>query len=576
MIKIDRLQKLVFLQKPYFSSLIFSGCGIIGSVLFIFLCYFPIEAQIQSEATLLDDTYVASGREDEAFSNLNSLSVGYWDSFDRNIRRSMLKFDFPVAVPANATITSATLTLAERTSSDDEQTLDVLAQRLIGNWDSTITWKKLSSDELDVSAVEAMGQVSDDEANADIWEFEVKDLLQDWVDDPNQEPTFSILLSSRNENPPNKYVAFESKDCSQNCTNFRPKLSYELSVGPTDTPTVAHTPTSTHTPTPTSTPVGMATSLPPPTSTPEPTPGIKSIAVKSFPFGVPSIGDTITYTVQITNGESFLSKISVFNIVPDKLEVQADTLSPNGAVNMGAESSNVVTVTWQLNNGLTPNETRLFSYQAVYPTPEPTPTPTELFLTGSAPSYAEPREIITYAFTLTNYSPITATNIIITNPLTTGLIFAGGTEIGTVVMPPTDNPVLETQWSLGSRVLAPNESLTVSFLAYLETQVGVKIVSNSFSAVATDLNGTELFVQSSTDPITVQIVESLEALPVNSSSLIRNDNACVSWARFPGGDNIMSSSGLLCVLQTLFIPISFSGSSSATFTDALFGCLSCE
>lgn len=192
-----------YLRCTHAMRCLYAACGafvLLGITMNILFWYSPIAAQTQSEAirreaTLEEDTYVASGRINESFSGRNSLSVGYWDSFDRNIRRSMLKFNFPETVPSNATIVSATLTLAERTSSDEGQALDLRAQRLIGNWDSSITWNQLGN--LGTSPTEEespKGRIADVRDGITIWEFGVKVLLEEWASDPNRETAFSILL----------------------------------------------------------------------------------------------------------------------------------------------------------------------------------------------------------------------------------------------------------------------------------------------------------------------------------------------------------------------------------------------
>jgi len=298
------------------------------------------------EATLLVDTYIASGKPSESFADKNGLYVGYWDSSDRDTRRTLLQFSISdpqlLESTTKITITSATLTLHVLNAPIGDSPLEVKARRVIGKWGTDISWESLYTS----APPNVSSEISDGVAvNATKLEQHALDLillLQSWVDDPARGDAFSILLYAlTDEDPSNRFRAFISQDCqTAECQGRAPSLTFEYEVEPTPTPT--HTPTVT--PTPTSTPI------PTPTSTPTSVQVIVDAEWQRSPDSpepaeTPQFypRDTIFVTLKAQNGPDDLKEVVLTGKIPSDFKVVDESISVGG---VSIDNANPPEIRW--------------------------------------------------------------------------------------------------------------------------------------------------------------------------------------------------------------------------------------
>ena len=190
-----------------------------------------------------DDTYIKGDQPSDNFGSDNKFEVRPDNGADR---RGLVKFNLS-SIPANATITSATLYLYEQSNKASQTTS---LYRVTSNWDeNTATWQSWSTPGGDFDSSISYFTFIPDRNNCMVT-LDVTSLVQSWVNGTYL--NHGLMLYSTG---PNHIIPYASKEDS--AASHQPKLDvlYTLPQTPTGTPTAI--PTSTYTPT--STPTLTAT-----------------------------------------------------------------------------------------------------------------------------------------------------------------------------------------------------------------------------------------------------------------------------------------------------------------------------
>ncbi len=252
------------------------------------------------------DTFLYAWRPDSALSKKTLLAVRV-----DNVMSSLLRFELE-QIPPGSRILNATLHLTRIDPRDPTVWLDVYALRR--NWNGTATYNRAKKG----TAWQKPGAAGRKDAdpnplNAEpveappggVAEFDVADVVQNWVDNPAQ--NFGFIV--RGKSNVNKQYSFGSSESDQ--FKIRPYLEISFilptptpTATPTATPTSTHTPTSTPTATPTKTPTPTATftktSTPTATPTATPQPTITAPLPTATPTHTPSPTPTNTPTITPT------------------------------------------------------------------------------------------------------------------------------------------------------------------------------------------------------------------------------------------------------------------------------------
>ena len=474
------------------------------------------QENIPADADLVWDAYIAEGKPDISFEDKSGLYVGYWDSNDRNARRVILQFQLAdIESLKSAKTITGTLFLYQAADSGESVELDVQARRIISDSAfSSVTWNQVKNAQFDPSLSASGIEVSNIlEPTGSVpfkqWQWNVTPLLDSWKKSSAASDKLMIILTSLDaETVPNRYRGFISKNCDDaNCIDmgkgFAPKLIITYSE------TVA----------------SDETSEPSPTSTPEPTPGIKSISMTNAPTDTLNVGDIVTYTIHIENGEFPLTDLTIANPVPSKLEVITATLPVTATVNV----ENVVN--WTIDN-LAANQRTTASYQARVPIQKPT----GLFIKGIAPFYTVPGPNKTYLLTVTNHSPITATQLVITSTIPNHIVVSSSSlspADGTAILPPGDGRPTILEWAFSDFELAPSKQITVSFSGtILRDAVGSVILHDQYNVRAKQLDGSSFApVEKPFDPISIVVHNSSPDIAPTQQYIppVYAKTACVFW-----------------------------------------------
>lgn len=247
----------------------------------------------------LEDTFVASGS-----STILGSNKSFWiGSFPGNFgfQRILLKFDLS-QVPANSTISNATLSLFLSGTIVNDPPMNVRAQIVSNDWsEATATWSQYPSTPID-------GAIADNPVTSVLgWQnLNLQPIIQAWANRPNRENQLSILLIGY-EGGERRERKFVSKECpAAECPDQFPRLNLQFDA-PTPTPTA----TATHTPMPTSTATPLPTATPTSTSTPAPSAGVSISVEPVFSHAETKIfpGSLVTYTVSIHNITGALSDV---------------------------------------------------------------------------------------------------------------------------------------------------------------------------------------------------------------------------------------------------------------------------
>lgn len=223
----------------------------------------------------------------------------------------------------------------------------------------------------------------------------------------------------------------------------RSETDFQSAVYHSDAPPPPSTPTPTVTPTM--------------TPSPTPTPGVV-LALDSVPHHWLAPGEAVTYVITYQNRSPLsVSNVVINNRIPNAVELVPNSIRASQGVSTTTGTTPGALISWQLgvvNSGVTGQ----VSYQARRSLP-PTPVvPPALTIEGTAPTTADAGQPITYQFIISNQSPATLSNLVITNTLPVGASYVSGGD-----GPPTNRIV---RWSLP--MLTADSSTTVQLIVTLQ------------------------------------------------------------------------------------------------------------
>jgi len=267
---------------------------------------------LQPDAVAGVDTYIYSGSKNSKYGTAVDMGVGEDNNSSNKIARGLIKFDLS-SIPANATITTATLSLW--TSSDlSSNTRTIRVYRLKTSFqESQATWNgpatgvswqtsgASGSNDRESAAIGSVSVLSNEALNQEKQIVLQPARIQEMVSGAFANRGF-ILVADTEQNDRFNYRTSDSTGINQ-----RPRLVVQYSLPPvvpsyTPTQTASLVPTNTDTSTPTATPTFSPTALPTstPSSTPAPTatPGA-TITPDSTPTFSTSTA-TFTHTPEFT------------------------------------------------------------------------------------------------------------------------------------------------------------------------------------------------------------------------------------------------------------------------------------
>jgi len=576
---------------------------LIGMAFIFAIVYFMGAIQtVQSDSDTqapIADAYVVSGLPTQSTTQAQYILIGY----DQALRppfqemQALMRFQLPAGLQ-DKVVESAFLSLYLSPAFTTQSTpLTVSAQLVTDEWTENdafeLTWQRREAFNV-LSAPITTTQIA---ATPGWYRWDLRDLVQDWVDQKRGDILGIILIGTTNNLEHKR--SFFSKDClvsdcgqSGSVDDKRPKLELIFALP---------TPTSTSTPTNT------------PTQTPTPTPGIKSIRLRNEPQGELLGGDEVTYTIELQNGTFPLADLVVRNALPDQMELVTDTIAAPLAWATDVADR---TITWLLPTlpasdtvklvyraqrhtptvTPTPTNTALVTTPTATETPTPTPSPTATEgLTTSTPTStatptassvagtatASPTPTVTTTptatsadLTITKSGPAAVpvgANIVytltVTNPLTkslTGLtifdLVPVGTEVvnfggGSTTMPPSQM----IQWQIP--LLNANSSVTRTFA--IQLTMSTNQIRNELYFVDVIANGELVMRAVGEDPVVTTIeppsnidqsVLSGAATPPATNPPIINEGALVEW-EYPGFSGQQLSNSVRNPPFQLYLPI---------------------
>jgi len=278
---------------------------------------------------LLQDTYVAAGNDNDSFSGEEGLYVGYRRRNAQGRQRSLLKFSIDdnqlrnSHPDSNITVTSATLKLHMWNASDDNDELKLRIERMLVDWEPTITWNQLVSIPLPTEPDVEFGV-----RWVDLGEISVNiaPILQSWMDDREFNTPLSLLLSSEDGENTERFRAFVAKDCARDiCSNLAPSLAFTYQIVP-----------------PTPTPI-------PPTPTP-PIALQVNTEVRPSPATTDTnqvyVDDEIDVALITSNIPSTTTTPILISTFPSGFELVPDSASDNPIIDVTASLTQTQTITW--------------------------------------------------------------------------------------------------------------------------------------------------------------------------------------------------------------------------------------
>jgi hypothetical protein len=204
-----------------------------------------------------DDTYIDAGAPLNNYGTNNTFDVRPDNGADR---RGLLKFDL-TSIPANSTVTSATLYLYEQGNKTGQTTY---IYRVTSGWsEAAATWNSWSAPGGDFDSGISYFAFIPDQNNC-MLTLDISSLVQAWVNGAYN--NYGLLLYSLG---PNHIISYASKE--DGTASRQPKLDIVYSVPATNTPTRTPTLTATATQTPSHTPTLTLTATPTFTYTSSPT-----------------------------------------------------------------------------------------------------------------------------------------------------------------------------------------------------------------------------------------------------------------------------------------------------------------
>ncbi|MBK4740108.1 DUF7507 domain-containing protein [Bacillus cereus] len=271
------------------------------------------------------------------------------------------------------------------------------------------------------------------------------------------------------------------------------------------------------------------------------------LSLKQVDKSFSRIGDTLTYTVALTNnGNSSAQNVIFTDTVPSGTTFIANTFSINGVPQSEANPSNgvnigtitagtTVTVSFQVTVTSLPTENPIVnfsstSYQLVSPPDSETsisnPVSTQIkeailsMTKNESVSFADIGQTAFYTTSISNIGNTDATNIVFTDVLPSGLTFVPNTLTVDGVLQPDANPnngvLLAT--------LPPNEIYSIVF------QVTVNSIPPSNPAPNTASTTYEFTVNPSNPPASSAATSNTTLLQINNATIISTKTADLTFA----------------------------------------------
>ncbi|MCU5075888.1 cell surface protein, partial [Bacillus paranthracis] len=259
------------------------------------------------------------------------------------------------------------------------------------------------------------------------------------------------------------------------------------------------------------------------------------------------IGDTLTYTVTLTNnGNSSAQNVIFTDTMPSGTTFIANTFSINGVPQSGANPVNgvnigpitagaTVNVSFQVNVTSLPTENPIVnfsstSYQLVSPPDTETsisnPVSTQIneailsMTKNESVSFADIGQTAFYTTSITNIGNTDATNIVFTDALPSGLTFVPNTLTVDGVLQPNANP--NTGVLLAT--LPPNEIYSIVF------QVTVNSIPPINPAPNTAATTYEFIVDPVNPPVSSAATSNSTLLQINNATIISTKTADLTFA----------------------------------------------
>ncbi|MEK4932240.1 MULTISPECIES: DUF7507 domain-containing protein [Bacillus] len=271
------------------------------------------------------------------------------------------------------------------------------------------------------------------------------------------------------------------------------------------------------------------------------------LSLKQVDKSFSRIGDTLTYTVALTNnGNSSAQNVIFTDTMPSGTTFIANTFSINGVPQMGANPANgvdiglitagtTVTVSFQVTITSLPTENPIVnfsstSYQLVSPPDAETsisnPVSTQIkeailsMTKNESVSYADIGQTAFYTTSIANLGNTDATNIVFTDVLPSGLTFIPSTLTVDGILQPDANPntgvVLAT--------LPPTEIYSIVF------QVIVNSISPINPAPNTASTTYEFTVDPGNPPVSNTASSNTTLLQINNANIISTKTANLTFA----------------------------------------------
>ncbi|PEV75015.1 DUF11 domain-containing protein [Bacillus cereus] len=271
------------------------------------------------------------------------------------------------------------------------------------------------------------------------------------------------------------------------------------------------------------------------------------LSLKQVDKSFSRIGDTLTYTVVLTNnGNSSAQNVIFTDTVPSVTTFIANTFSINGVPQSGADPSNgvnigtitagtTVTVSFQVTVTSLPTANPIVnfsstSYQLVSPPDSETsisnPVSTQIkeailsMTKNESVSFADIGQTAFYTTSITNIGNTDATNIVFTDALPSGLTFVPNTLTVDGVLQPNANP--NTGVLLAT--LPPNEIYSIVF------QVTVNSIPPSNPAPNTASTTYEFTVDPVNPPVSSAATSNTTLLQINNATIISTKTANLTFA----------------------------------------------
>ncbi|HDR7774174.1 TPA: DUF11 domain-containing protein, partial [Bacillus paranthracis] len=271
------------------------------------------------------------------------------------------------------------------------------------------------------------------------------------------------------------------------------------------------------------------------------------LSLKQVDKSFSHIGDTLTYTVVLTNnGNSSAQNVIFTDTVPSVTTFIANTFSINGVPQSGADPSNgvnigtitagtTVTVSFQVTVTSLPNQNPIVnfsstSYQLVSPPDAETsisnPVSTQIneailsMTKNESVSFADIGQTAFYTTSITNVGNTDATNIVFTDTLPSGLTFVPNTLTVDGVLQPNANP--NTGVLLAT--LPPNEIYSIVF------QVTVNSIPPINPAPNTASTTYEFTVDPVNPPVSSSATSNTTLLQINNANIISTKTADLTFA----------------------------------------------